>query len=286
MDNKNPSMDLTGIMEYIQVKSGIVLNRHNAHLLQSRIKKILKETQVQNIEELYYKLCVKEDPNTIVSVIDAITINETFWFRNQELWSMLENLFLPIYIDEIRKGERETIKVWSAACSYGQEPYSIAMCIDHYLSKHKIQDVTMSHFEILATDISSYALEIAALAQYDKVSMARGLNETFKLKYFKTDGNMWCLDKEIKDVVRFKKFNLVEDQYGFDTFDMIFCRNVLIYFSENKKKEIYNKLAHSLRKNGVLLIGSSELLEDDEQRFSREIHTECVYFKKTDEGGG
>lgn len=275
-------MNLEGIIKFIEAKIGIVLNSYNRHLLENRMAGILKDTRVGNVEELYVQLCVNKDPKIINYVINAVTVNETFWFRDKALWFMFEDLFLPRFVDQIKKGEKDKIKIWSAACSYGQEPYSLAMCIDYYLKKNSIVDVNRSHFQILATDISSNALEVAESAKYDNVSIGRGLNEQLKGQYFRHNENMWCLNNEIKDAVQFRKFNLVEDIYSLDQFDMILCRNVLIYFSEENKKEIYNNLAQSLKGDGVLFIGSSELLEDNGEQFSREMHTDGVYFKKID----
>lgn len=282
MDQNIPSVELMGIIQFVERESGIVFNDYNSHLIRSRMDSILKTVKINSIQELHNRLCIKGDQAVAAHVIDAITTNETFWFRDQAVWSMIESLLLPQYVAALRSGERQSIKIWSAACSYGQEPYSMAMCIDTYLRRNDISDVQTSQFEILATDISAHAIKKAEAAKYDSVSMTRGLEEGLKHHYFSHDGRLWRLHDHMRNRVLFQRFNLVNDRYRFDHFDLILCRNVLIYFSEDKKREIYASLSQSLRKEGVLLIGSSELIDEDLKLFSRQLHQNSVYFKKKD----
>lgn len=286
MDNITVSKEFVGILQLIEEKSGIVLNDQNAHLLESRLASILNAFMMHNMEELHFKLCVERDPEITSHVIEAITTNETFWFRDKALWIMMEELLLPRYVDLLRRGEGKKIRIWSAACSYGQEPYSIAMCIAGYLQKHAIDDVDMSSFEILATDISNAALNTAKSAQYDTISISRGLDEAYKQLHFKREGNGWKLNDAIRKEISFQHFNLIDGFYSRDMFDLILCRNVLIYFSESNKKQIYRKMAQALKNDGVMLIGSSELLDDGNQYFLRQQYSNSIYFKKkSDEEG-
>lgn len=280
MDNLTTSKEFVGIRLLIEEKSGIVLNEMNAHLLENRLKSILNSSMAKSIEELYFKLCVKKDPEITCNVIDAITTNETFWFRDKALWVMMDELFLPSCIDKLRRGERSRIRIWSAACSYGQEPYSIAMCIISYLKNNGIGDVSIRDFEILATDISHTALKTAKNGKYDTISISRGLDENYKHLFFKREGDVWKLDDDIRNEISFQHFNLIEGPYRHDTFDIILCRNVLIYFSELNKKQIYSEMALSLKSEGVLIVGSSELLDDGGHYFTREQYENGVYFKK------
>lgn len=286
MDNITASKEFVGIRQLIEEKSGIVLNDQNAHLLENRLASILNTFMLNNLEELYFKLCVEKDPEITHHVIEAITTNETFWFRDKALWVMMEDLLLPHYVDTLRNNESKKIRIWSAACSYGQEPYSIAMCIAGYLQNHAIEDVDISSFEILATDISNSALNTAKSAQYDTISISRGLEDSYKQLHFKREGNGWKLNDAIRKEISFQHFNLIDGSYTRDMFDLILCRNVLIYFSESNKKQIYRKMAQALKSDGVLLIGSSELLDDDNQHFSREQYLNGIYYKKkSDEEG-
>lgn len=280
MVTQSDSKAFGDICRFIEEKCGIVLNEQNAHLLESRMTNIQNATLVKTLEELQYKLCVLRDDATLRIVIEAITTNETFWFRDKALWVMLEQLFLTDWLNKLQKDKSRKIKIWSAACSYGQEPYSVAMCIMNYLKRHPLSEAQLSDFEIIATDISYGALNIATQGKYDAISMSRGLQESDKEAYFTQEGEMWRLKDSIKAAVSFQQFNLVEDPYRSDAYDLVLFRNVLIYFSENNKKEIYKKIAQSLKVDGSLCIGSSELMEDSQHLFSREQFLEGVYFKK------
>lgn len=280
MDNRMMSNAFVGISAYIEEKCGIVLNDQNAHLLESRLSMLFDVLHVKNLEELYVLLCIKRDLNGLNYVIEAITTNETFWFRDKGLWAMLEDTLLPEWIRKLQSGDSQKIRIWSAACSYGQEPYSIVMCIDQYLKRHRIEGVTLSDFSILASDISKTALKIAQVGKYDSVAISRGLEDRYKENYFQHEGKTWHLQDAIIKAVEFKVFNLLEEDYGTNLYDLILCRNVLIYFSKHNKQSVYKKIACSLKKEGILLIGSSELLEDEQSCFSRESDSHSVFFKK------
>ena len=268
------------IQRRIEEESGIVLNEHNGHLLESKLAPILKACELKNLHELHYKLCVLKDPKITDYVIESMVTNETFWFRDKGVWQIMDGFALPQYIHKLKTGERNSIKIWSAACSYGQEPYSIAMYIDQYLKANAIEAIKLSHFEILATDISHAALQKAKHARYDSIAIERGLDEAYRHRYFRQEGKLWQLEPEIRHAIHFQQFNLISEAYRSEQFDMILCRNVLIYFSEDNKKAIYKKLASALKPDGILLIGSSELIEDSEQNFKREQYQNDVYFKK------
>lgn len=278
--------EFDAIRQLIEEKSGIVLNEQNAHLLESRMDSILSTFMMSSVEELHYRLCVAKDHGLATHIIEAIATNETFWFRDKALWIMMEELFIPRFISQLQTGERKSIKIWSAACSYGQEPYSIAMSIVGYLQRHGLKDITIDDFEILATDISHSALNTAKCAQYDAISISRGLEDKYRHMHFRKEGNNWHLNDTIKERIDFKHFNLIDGPYGTDIFDMILCRNVLIYFSESNKKMIYEKLAQALTREGVLVIGSSELLGDEEHRFSREQYLDGIFYKKNNKRSG
>jgi len=275
----NVSKEFLMIQKFIEDICGIALREEKAFLLESKLSKILAESTFSSFDELYREICCWNDPKILESFIDIVTINETFWFRDKTPWNIMEDLLLPIYIQEIRDGKREKIRIWSAACSYGQEPYSIAMCIDNYLEENSIFDVKMNHFEILATDISKTVLQIAEVGAYDNISILRGLDEHYKLKYFTNQGRVWKLEEKIKKSVRFEQFNLIKDFSCLGKFDMIFFRNVMIYFSEQLKKEMLNKIMNLLNPRGALFIGSSELLIDHGSTFSLEKYTNGSYFK-------
>jgi chemotaxis protein methyltransferase CheR len=274
------SSAFVAISQFIEEKCGIVLHDQNAHLLESRLGMLFDVLHVKNLEELYVLLCIKKDIKGLNYVIEAITTNETFWFRDKGLWAMLEGTLLPEWIHKLQSRARQKIRIWSAACSYGQEPYSIVMCIDQYLKRHNVDGVALSDFEIVASDISMTALKIAQLGKYDSVAISRGLDEKYKESYFRHEGKTWHLHEAIISAVQFRTFNLLEEEYGSNLYDMVLCRNVLIYFSKTNRQAVYKKISLSLINDGILLIGSSELLEEDQPCFSRESDSQSVFFKK------
>ena len=279
MDIPTASKEFLMIQKLIEDKCGIVLGQEKAFLLESKLSKMLAESSSLSFDDLYRKICYGNNHEVVEIVIEAVTIKETFWFRDKAPWQILEELLLPIYIKELREGKRHKVRIWSAACSYGQEPYSVAMCIDNYLEREGVIDIKLSDFEILATDISKAALQTAEAGTFDNISILRGLEDHYKYKYFQNQGRIWRIDDRIKNSICFKQFNLINEFLYFEKFDLILFRNVLMYFSERLKKEMLNKISKSLDPQGVLFIGSSELLNDYNSCFLMEHYKTGVYFK-------
>lgn len=222
----------------------------------------------------------EENPCLMERIIDAITTNETLWFRDQSPWLIFERILIPQYVRLLRQKERTKVRIWSAGCSTGQEPFSIAMCIDSYLARNNITDISLGAFEILASDISRSALASAQAGQYDGIAMTRGLNERYRNLYFKCNNGFWKLEDRIRNAVTFKSFNLQHDFYGLGDFDCILCRYTLIYFSDRLKKQVLSKIYRHLRENGVLLIGSSELIMDYSCYFTMEQREGGVLYQR------
>lgn len=267
------------MQKFIEEKCGIALSEEKAYLIESRLSRLLIDSNLTCFEELYQRISVSDDPNIVEKVIDAITTNETLWFRDRAPWCILEEQLLPTYVEDIRDGRRNKVRIWSAACSTGQEPYSIAMCIDNYLRQKGINDINLSQFEIIATDISSTVLQIARMGRYDNISITRGLDNDYKENYFKSEGRVWVLDEKIKNLVSFRQFNLQSSFFLLGKFEVIFSRNVLVYFSEKLKKEVVKKMALALQPQGIFIIGSSELFIDHKEYFEMENCSSGVYYK-------
>ena len=262
----------------IHERCGILMTEDKAFLLESRLAKLLAENKIKSFINLYQLLCDKKSKLLFQKLIDAITTKETFWFREKTPWSVLEDKLLPHYIDMLKTGKSSKIKIWSAACATGQEPYSIAMCIDRHLKLQQVKHITLENFEILATDIASDALTIAQKGIYDEVSMTRGISGYYKANYFEQTGRYWTVDERIRNAVQFQKFNLLEPcTYGL--FDLIFCRHVLIYFSEQHKQEVLNKMAAVLKPGGILFLGNSEILPTSILSLKPEIFSNNKYYK-------
>lgn len=267
------------MQQFIEEHSGISIGRDKAYLIENRLARILSDSGRRSFEDFYSLLSSRRDTKLIENVIDAITTNETMWFRDITPWNVMEEVLLPSFVEALRKGKRTRVRIWSAACSSGQEPYSIAMCIDRYLRKRNITDISLSDFEILASDISGKVLETARSGKYDNVSIERGLNDECRDSYFICKGSDWIIKDCIRDRVVFKQFNLQNDFLPMGSFDIIFCRYVIIYFSEKLKKSVLKKIAGSLRTDGVLFIGSSELICDYDDSLRAEQYRNGVYYK-------
>ena len=279
MGNERASKEYIMMQRFIEDKCGIYLGEEKAYLLESRLSRMLAESAFESFEELYAQICTWNDPVMIDEIIDSITVNETFWFRDRTPWMIMEELLLPAYIMELREGKREKVRIWSAASSYGQEPYSTAMCIDHYLTANGICDLKLDRFEIYATDISHTVIQMAKSGRYDNISIQRGLEDAYRTAYFRNEGRVWTLDEKIRNAVKFRQFNLINEFASFPKFDIIFFRNVLIYFSEKLKEAMMVKIRAALCPEGTLFIGSSELFTDSGAGFIMAQHKNGVYFK-------
>jgi len=268
------------MQKYIKEQCGIQITLDRAYLIESRLSKLLSELGLRNYFELYRMVCADRVVGEVVEkVIDEITTNETQWFRDKILWEIIENILLPVYIREIRGRNRTKVRIWSAACSTGQEPYSTAMCIDNYLYRNKINDIKLAHFEILATDISQAALQVAKTGKYDSISVQRGMDDTYKLRYLKQLDRTWIIDEKIKKAVQFHQFNLLKSFLLLGNFDVILCRYVTIYFFEELKKEVLGKMASALNSGGVLFLGNSEIFSDYKENFLMEEYMGGVYYR-------
>lgn len=266
--------------EYIEKNCGIVINEDKTYLVESRVIRLLIEFEVENFEALYNKLNSNSNSKIADKIIEEITTNETLWFRDGYPWKILEDVLLPNYIAKLRKKEVNKIRIWSAASSTGQEAYSTVIIINEFLDKNNIKDVTLSDFEIIATDISGQVLEIAKKGRYDPISMKRGIDEYFKLKYFSKKGNTWEIADFIKNRVDFRKMNLQSNFILLGKFDIVLCRYVMIYFSNKFKNDLLQKIYNILVDDGVLFIGSSELLYNNKHKFKENEHKNGIYYTK------
>ncbi|MEN8904608.1 MAG: protein-glutamate O-methyltransferase CheR [Clostridiales bacterium] len=266
--------------KYIEEKCGIDIPEEKSYLIEIRLSKILADSGLRSYEELFYDIRQRDDKFVSEKIIDSITTNETLWFRDKSPWIVLEELMLPIFISEIRNNKRDKVRIWSAASSTGQEAYSTAICIDNYLNKNEIKDVDISKFEILATDISNEVLEVAKNGKYDSISIIRGLDPNYKNKYFDKNNMVWQIKKNISKIVKFQRFNLQNSFMLLGNFDVIFCRYVLIYFSDKLRKDIFSKISFSLNNHGTFFLGASEIYTDTENYFDIHRYKNGIHYKR------
>jgi chemotaxis protein methyltransferase CheR len=265
--------------KYIEKHCGIRILDDKEYLIESRLSRFLFQFGLADFDELYCLISRQKRPDLAEAIIDAITTNETQWFRDKTPWQFMEEVLLPRFIEKIRIGEKSQIRIWSAACATGQEPYSIAMCIDRYLQQHQIRDITLRNFEILATDISRTVLRLAQLGRYDSISMSRGLEKQYRDQYFEPNGRVWTLAQNIREAVHFQQFNLQNSFCGIGRFDVIFLRYVTIYFSEDFKAQIIHKTANALQPQGYLVLGNSEILLDYTDYYEAELYNNINFYR-------
>lgn len=234
--------------------SGIMLGNNKEYLIISRLRRLLESEQLTSLSALTaamdrnYKL--KE------AVIDAMTTNETLWFRDDHPFKIFREKLLP----ELAK-ERRPLRIWSAACSTGQEPYSLSIAIEEF--KRKNPGALIGDVKIIATDISPTALAIAKEGAYPQLALKRGMGDVQLKQYFKQVGtDEWKINDAIKRRIDFKLLNLQSNFSMLGKFDIIFCRNVLIYFSPELKRDILQRIYGSLNPNGHLFVGASEAVNN------------------------
>ena len=242
---------------FVEEKCGIVLGDGKQYLVNSRLSSLLSKFRVQTVDDLI-NLAMEEKPNNKAQeeVIDAMTTNETLWFRDTYPYKALETIILP----ELAKKAKYPVRIWSAACSSGQEPYSIGMIIQEQMSK--MLHIDPKQTQIIGTDLSPEMLSICRRGQYDVHALSRGLSPERKEKFFRTthNPNMMAIDSRVKSMVEFRPMNLLGSYALMGRFDVIFCRNVLIYFSNDVKADILRKLTMCLNPGGYLILGSTENL--------------------------
>jgi chemotaxis protein methyltransferase CheR len=242
----------------LEQHSGILLNQDKRYLVETRLSRVLRDLNMTSIDELVDRLLNRPEPALLKAVIEAMTTNETLWFRDEYPFNALRDVFFP----EADAARKRSIRIWSAACSSGQEPYSISM-----IAAEKSWPFAV---EILGTDLSSKILAQAQSGLYDDLSLGRGLSLARKQHFFDQTPQGWQLKNEITRRVRFQVANLLEPVASLGRFDIIFCRNVLIYFSRETKMKIIEHLANALNQNGVLILGASESVQQLSDRFSIE----------------
>lgn len=262
---------------YIEQECSISLDDEKAYLLESRLKGLVVEYDCTSFGDLYQKAKQNNVPLLRSKIIDAITTNETLWFRDNCPYKVMEEVFMPEMARQLAQG-KPTVRIWSAACSTGQEPYSIAIVINEFCNRAGIEGVTPERFEILATDISSEAVSTGKLGAYDKLTMHRGMSESYQIRYFKQTQGLWIINAGLKKMVEFKEFNLQQVFDAFGTFDMIFCRNVAIYFTQEFKQQLFKRMKGILRSGGLFFLGSSETLTYYASEFQVKEHGNCTYY--------
>lgn len=248
--------DFQVFREFLEKACGIVLGDNKQYLVASRLNRLLEQHQIKSLGELVSRIQSQPRAGLREAVVDAMTTNETLWFRDVYPFEVLKNRLIPEFIKE-NPGQR--LRIWSAACSSGQEPYSLSMSIDEFDRANLGQ--LRGGAQIVATDLSGGILAAAKAAEYDSLSVARGLSSDRLARFFdQTTTGRWTVKQPIRSRVEFRALNLLDSYAMLGKFDIVFCRNVLIYFSADLKKDILKRIHATLKPGGYLMLGASEAL--------------------------
>jgi chemotaxis protein methyltransferase CheR len=245
------SKEFDSLAAFLARNAGIVIERDKQYLVESRLSPVARKSGLAGVNELIQRLERGGDTALAQSVIDAMTTNETFFFRDRVPFERFSEVMLP-HLLKTRSAEKR-IRIWSAACSTGQEAYSLAMILDENAAKLAGWTV-----EIVGTDLCTTVLENARNATYSQFEVQRGLPIQLLMKHFTQEGDRWRLNQKLHSYVTFKQFNLMQDYSPLGRFDVIFCRNVLIYFDVPRKQDILRRFVPALAPDGFLLLGSAE----------------------------
>lgn len=282
--------------EFIHDRTGIVLDSTKAYLLKSRLVPLLEEAGASNFTDFFY--AGYRSPEWGARVVDAISTNETSFFRDQRPFELLQSKILPDLFSKRRSGlepppsringdsvqypleghfihPASELRIWSAACSTGQESYSLGMIIAELLGKETGDwDIT-----ITGTDISKSAISKARKGVYTRYEVERGVPPELRSKYFEPQGELLQVREELRAMTVFKEMNLLAASAGNPLYDIILCRNVAIYFNQENRCRLFARIATCLRPDGILIIGSTESLVGVSDRFTREESCNTVYFR-------
>jgi chemotaxis protein methyltransferase CheR len=238
------------LRKFLRDHSGLDLSADKQYLIESRLLPLARKANLSGIGELVQKLQAGSSA-LVTSVVEAMTTNETFFFRDKVPFDHFRDTILPEIIRA--RASRKSVRIWCAAGSTGQEPYSLAMCL-----KEMGAALTGWRVEIIATDLSQEVLEKSKAGIYSQFEVQRGLPIQMLVKYFKQTGETWQINPELRAMIQHRQLNLLHDFSQLGTFDVIFCRNVLIYFDQETKINIFNRLARQIEPDGFLVLGAAE----------------------------
>jgi chemotaxis protein methyltransferase CheR len=242
--------DFDFICQILKQRSGLVLGNDKAYLLESRLLPVARKYRLASFEDLVRLIRSKGDEAVIKDVVEAMTTNESFFFRDTKPFDQFKQIVLPTLM---AARPNKQIRIWSAACSSGQEPYSLAMI----LCEMAVQ-LAGWRIEIVGTDLSTEILERAREGVYSQFEAQRGLPINLLVKYFTQTGDRWQINQKIRSMVQYREFNLLNDPRSLGRFDVVFIRNVLIYFDQPTKGKILNGISALMPDDAFLFLGGAE----------------------------
>jgi chemotaxis protein methyltransferase CheR len=263
--------------EWVKVNLGLLLEDEKKYLVEHRLKPIALHFKLQNLTELHQEVAKNRNSMIKEAVITSITTHETSWFRDSKPFELFKTEIFPEWIKELREGKRNSIRIWSAACSTGQEPYSIAMI----LAELCFSDPNLlSKIQILATDVSENTVLEAQSGVFSDFAIQRGIDETLRKRWFTKEEHGWEISHKLKQMIHFKTTNLAHPIYLNNKQDLILCRNVLIYFTPDVRLKILNDMERWLNPNGIFMLGASENSEGIPSKLEKRRFSTIQYFLK------
>lgn len=252
--------DFEFLSAILKQRSGLVLTEEKAYLLESRLMPVARKFGFAGLPELVAMVREDRPEDLLCDITEAMTTNESLFFRDMKPFEQLRTLVIPQMVE--KRAAQRKLRIWSAAASSGQEPYSIGILLQELGDMLEGWDI-----QILATDISADMLNRARAGLYTQFEVQRGLPIATLVKYFKQVGEKWRLDANIRSMVKFKEFNLLDDTAVLGQFDIVFCRNVLIYFDQQTKSEVLSRISGVMPNDGVLYLGGAETVLGITEKF-------------------
>ena len=266
------------LSQYVYSLCGVHLDETKGYLLESRLSTLLQETKCASFSELHAKARSDASKTLARRIVDAVTTGETSFFRDDSPFDLLQHKLLPELIDRRKKmaapGAPVSLRIWSAACSSGQEVYTIAIVL-----KELLGDLSGYNIRLVGSDVSDQAVARASAGVFNNIEIERGLKTDRLNRYFTAVSGGWKIRDELRGMASFRKMNLMEDFVGVGTFDIIFCRNVAIYFTEPDKVRMFQRIAKVLPPDGALVIGSTESLTGLCPQFEPMRYLRSVYYR-------
>jgi chemotaxis protein methyltransferase CheR len=270
-----------GVYRYIHTVCGIALDESKSYLVEGRLGSLVERCGCASFSQLCER--AKSDATRALErcIIDAITTNETLFFRDTTPFDLLRHKTIPELIDRRARTGSARIRIWSAACSTGQELYSIAI-----LLKELLGDPERFGVQLFGTDISDDALARASKGLFSSVEIERGLSPETRDRYFHPKPGGWQIRDEIRALATFRKLNLLQDFSALGRFDVVFCRNVAIYFNDADKRSLFARIERSLEPGGCLVVGSMESLLSVAPQFESKRHLRAIYYQRRKDASG
>lgn len=248
--------DFDFLRRYLHERSGLVLAPEKLYLAESRLMPVVRKHGLASLDDLVARIRMMPSSQLAIDTVEAMMTNETFFFRDKIPFEHFRDTMLPA-LTAARDRDRR-LRIWCAAASTGQEPYSLAMAIKELAASAKGGALNGFRIDILATDLSGDVLERARAGTYSQFEVQRGLPIQMLLKYFTQAGDVWQVSPELRSMVQFRTLNLLNDFTPLGRFDIVFCRNVLIYFDQPTKTQVLNRMAPQIAEDGYLVLGAAE----------------------------